>query len=83
MCELYGVPIDSKIVFQSWVNRLHPDDRERALSEINEAFTSGRRFDTTFRIVTRAGKLRHLRATAGLYRDNNLHAWMRSRWIST
>lgn len=71
MCELYGIPPDSELVFESWSNRLHPDDRERAVSEINEVFTSGKKFDTTFRIITPAGQLRHLRAAAGLYRDEN------------
>jgi len=71
MCELYGVPVDSDLVFQSWANRLHPDDRERAVSEINEVFTSGKKFNTTFRIVTPEGKLKYLRAAAGLYRDKN------------
>lgn len=71
MCDLYGVPPESDLVFESWVNRLHPDDRERAVSEINDVFTSGRKFDTTFRIVTPTGELRYLRAAAGLYRDDN------------
>ncbi len=71
MCELYGVPPNSDLVFGSWSSRLHPDDLERAVSEINAVFTHGKKFDTTFRIVTPAGQLKHLRAAAGLYRDRN------------
>ena len=71
MCDLYGVPRNTDLVFQSWANRLHPDDRDRAVTEINAVFTSGTKFDTTFRIVTPAGVVKHLRAAAGLYRDKN------------
>jgi len=48
-----------------------PDDRERAVSEISEVFKSGKKFDTTFRILTPSGELKHLRAAAGAYRDGN------------
>jgi signal transduction histidine kinase/ActR/RegA family two-component response regulator len=84
MCDLYEVPTDSDLVFESWANRLHPDDRERAVTEINAVFSSGKKFDTTFRIVTPAGKLKHLRAAAGLYRDkNNANFLYGSNWDIT
>lgn len=69
MYELYGLPPFSDLVFESWADRLHPDDRQRAVSEIGDVFKSGKKFDTTFRIVTPAGELKHVRAAAGVYRD--------------
>ena len=69
MYELYGLPPNSDLVFESWADCLHPDDRKRAVSEISDVFKSGKKFDTTFRIITPAGELKHLRAAAGVYRD--------------
>ncbi len=76
MFSLYGVSPNQNLVFDSWADRLHPDDRERAISEINEVFTSGKKFDTTFRIVTPTGEIKHLRAAAGMYRDENNNVFL-------
>lgn len=84
MFSLYGVPTDTDLVFNSWADRLHPEDRERAVSEINEVFTSGKKFDTTFRIITPAGEIKHLRAAAGMFKDENNALFMiGSNWDIT
>jgi signal transduction histidine kinase/CheY-like chemotaxis protein len=71
MFELYGLPQSADLVFDSWADRVHPDDRTRAVREVKEVFTSGQKFDTTFRILTPAGELKHLRAAASVYRDGS------------
>jgi signal transduction histidine kinase/ActR/RegA family two-component response regulator len=84
MYELYGLPPDSELVFESWSNRLHPDDSERAIFELNEVFANGKKFDTTFRIVTPSGEVKHLRAAAGVYRDEkNVEFLIGANWDIT
>ncbi len=84
MYELYGLPPNSELVFESWADCVHPDDRQRAVSEISDVFKSGKKFDTTFRIMTPAGELKHLRAAAGLYRDErNVDFLVGANWDIT
>ncbi|UTP40876.1 PAS domain S-box protein [Phenylobacterium sp. LH3H17] len=69
MYELYGWPADeappSYALFEA---ALHPDDRERVLSERRAALAGEADFDTDFRIIARGGAIRHLRARARMVR---------------
>ena len=48
----------------------HPEDRERSAREFEDAMNRGVHYDTQYRIVTRSGKTKHLRATATAIRDD-------------
>jgi len=84
MFKLYGVPNDEELVFASWADRLHPDDRERAVREIRQVFECGKKFDTSFRIITPSGEVRYIRAAAGVYRDESgVERMMGTNWDIT
>ena len=53
----------------AWAKSLHPDDRQRAEHEVEEAINNEKIFDTEFRIVWPNGDIRHIKATAKVFRD--------------
>jgi signal transduction histidine kinase len=53
----------------AWKKSLHPDDRQRAEREIEEAINNEKPFDSEFRIVRPNGDIRHIKATAKVFRD--------------
>ena len=70
MCVLYGVPAaELDVAYDTWVQRLHPDDAARAAEEIRMALGGEKVFDTEFRVVLPSGEVRHLRAFARVVRD--------------
>ena len=52
-----------------WREHLHPDDRERADGLLQQAMDDEADFDTTFRIITRVGQTKYVRAKATVFRD--------------
>ncbi|MBX5241373.1 bifunctional diguanylate cyclase/phosphodiesterase [Rhizobium sp. NLR22b] len=52
-----------------WSNAIHPDDRERAESDFEQAITARGAYDSQFRIVLPSGEIRHLRSRAHFYVD--------------
>jgi PAS domain S-box-containing protein len=63
--EIYGLPPGSgQEPSATWIDRLHPDDRERCLAETASALQGERDYDTEYRIVRPDGDLRYLKATA-------------------
>lgn len=65
MFRLYGVdPDDFSGAYEVWEQGLHPDDKQRAIDELQLALTSGGKFDTQFRIVKPNGEVRYIKASA-------------------
>ncbi len=74
MIELYQVPEsinNSRLYYDFWVCRLHPDDRKKAESLIQGCLAGENTFDTDFRIVLDTGEIRYIKASAILERDEN------------
>ncbi|MCW8132364.1 MAG: PAS domain S-box protein [Planctomycetota bacterium] len=70
MFKLYGVPPEKPVVaYEDWATRVHPDDLERARSEVKLAIMGLKAFDTSFRIVVNDGEVRHLKASARVIKD--------------
>lgn len=70
MYELYGVARDGRsLTVEAWSERLHPADADRVQSELARARGGGKPFDTTFRVVTPEGRVKHLRSAATFHRD--------------
>ena len=72
MCEIYAVSAEEKqrgLFYECWRSRLHPDDRDQAESELQEAIRSRGIFDHDFRIVLPNGQIRHIHASATLEYD--------------
>lgn len=55
----------------AWEKSLHPDDRIRAEQEFKNAISGEMSFNTEFRIVCQNGVVRHIKAVAKVFRDEN------------
>ncbi|MDL5512970.1 PAS domain-containing protein [Arenibacter sp. M-2] len=71
MFPLFGVkPKDFKGTFESWKATVHPDDLERCLKEFDMALAGIQDFKTAFRIIHPDGTIKHIKANAGIFKDN-------------
>lgn len=52
-----------------WSDAIHPDDRERAERDFEQAIAARGAYDSQFRIVLPSGEIRHLRSRAHFYVD--------------
>jgi PAS domain S-box-containing protein len=57
--------------FEAWESRLHPDYKERALQDVNDALDGTKDFFTTFAILDSKGKTKYIGARADIIRDLN------------
>jgi PAS domain S-box-containing protein len=71
MHTLYGIaPRDFAASFAAWKERVHPDDRARAVAELQKAVEGKGAFNTSFRIVRPDGQERQIRARAHVQRNS-------------
>jgi diguanylate cyclase (GGDEF)-like protein len=70
MRELYDAPAE-KIAndYNDWRNALHPDDVEEAEKVFAQALANETNYITEFRVLTRTGEVRHIRAYGIAYRS--------------
>ena len=70
MYEVYGVdPQDFNGHYDAWKNTLHPHDHDRAIQEFEQALQSSNEFSSLFRVITKTGELRFIKAKAVIERD--------------
>ena len=70
MYKLYGVAKeDFSSDFSAWENTVHPDDKERALKEVEVSINEGKEFNTQFRIRTQGGAIRHIHGQGKVFRN--------------
>ncbi len=70
MCALYGLqPGDFDGTIETWREALHPDDRARALRDVEAALKEDRPFDAEFRVLHPDGSIRHLKGYAVVQRE--------------
>ncbi len=70
MFQLYGIDKNEfSTQVDTWEKRLHPEDKEKALKELDLALGGKKQFDTVFRIVQPDGAILHLKADAIVLRD--------------
>lgn len=55
--------------YEDWLNCLHPEDRERAITEFRQAVRGDRRYDTQFRVLGPQGEIRYIKAFARVTRN--------------
>ncbi|WP_337877918.1 PAS domain-containing protein [Caldimonas sp.] len=67
--RIYGLPPQSPISRQAWLERVHPDDRERMAREVAHAHEHTTGASSEFRIVRPDGQVRHVRVVARGTRD--------------
>ena len=71
MFELYHITReDFSNAVDAWEKSLHPEDRQRAEHEIQEALNNSKPFDTQFRIIWPNGEVRYIKATAKVFFDD-------------
>ncbi|MGR9276419.1 putative bifunctional diguanylate cyclase/phosphodiesterase [Rhizobium leguminosarum] len=67
-----------------WSNAIHPDDRERAESDFEQAIATRGAYNSQFRIVLPSGEIRHLRSCAHFYVDaEGLPSFIGAEWDVT
>gem|GEM_PF-6557961 len=67
---LYGVPIGTfEGNYEGWRKRVHPEDVDDAVTQLNKATSGDANFDTVFRIIQPDGAIRILQAHALVLRD--------------
>ena len=68
--RIYGLePQSCEITFESFLARVHPDDRERTMREVKTALARGARFAYPERIVRPDGSIRELETVGGAVLD--------------
>jgi PAS domain S-box-containing protein len=72
MFKIFGINKDSFTDnYEAWQKCVHPDDKEKAFSEVNKAIKEKSIFDTVFRIIRGDGKVRYIKAYAKFQTDEN------------
>jgi len=69
MHELYDVEPGTARHVDTWRERLHPDDLGGAVEELRRSIEESGRYETEFRIITRSGEVRWIRAIATIQTD--------------
>ncbi len=70
MFELYGIKKEDFCgVHAHWLKSIHPDDKNFAVEELQQALRGEKEYDTEFRIIWPDGTVRHIKAYAQTVRD--------------
>lgn len=72
MFELYGQPRSLReqgLTFDHWRQRVHPDDMDRVVAQLQGAIAGTAVYDPIFRIVRPDGQVRYIQAAAQIERD--------------
>ncbi len=69
--ELFDVPLGGKLNYDSFMNRIHPEDRESVDLAVEQAVRSGANFGIEYRIVLGDGSIRWIAASGKRYQGSN------------
>ena len=70
MCELYGISREQFCgTVESWSGALHPEDRDRALAQVEAALEGDGELDMEFRLLHPDGTVKTIKANALVVRD--------------
>lgn len=64
-------PQSFKVSFEFGVSVIHPDDRDKAMQEMNDAINQNKEYSVKKRFVTKNGKIKHILSSGKLVRDKN------------
>jgi len=71
MYQLYNIDsFQFGSIYDGWIRRLHPDDRQRVNEEIQMAVTNKKRYDTEFRIIWSDASIHTIKATGIIEKDD-------------
>lgn len=71
MHELYDVDPGHAEDVAIWRDRLHPDDRDEAIRKLEKSIAGDGNYRAEFRIVTRSGEIRWIRAIGSIQTDED------------
>lgn len=71
MREIFDIDpgLDPQDEARQFYERVHPDDRERTLREVQEARAGGRDYDLDYRVIHRDGRVRHIFVKGAVLKD--------------
>lgn len=70
MYDLYGVnKADFEGVYDAWERTIHPDDKEKAAFEVEQAIKGKMELDTEFRIIKQDGTIAYIHAEAKVFHN--------------
>jgi two-component system, sensor histidine kinase and response regulator len=70
MYRIYGTrEEDFGGAYEAWIQGLHPEDVERAKSEVEAALRDAKEYAAEFRICRPDGSIRHIRVASKIFRD--------------
>lgn len=68
--SLYGVEEEEfGGAYEAWERHVHPEDKEKAVSELGKALSGEKEFNTEFRVVLSDGTIRHLSGVGSVIRN--------------
>lgn len=71
MYQLYGIAQDDfSGAYEAWTRGVHPEDRDQAELDVQDAISGKRPFDTEFRIVKPSGEMCYLMGKAQVFHDS-------------
>ncbi|MEQ9340769.1 MAG: EAL domain-containing protein [Hyphomicrobiales bacterium] len=74
MRELYSIPDDvTPNAVDHWKDKLHPDDRDQAIEEFEEAIATGGTYKSVFRVLQADGQVRWIRTIGASHLDPSGH----------
>lgn len=77
MRELYDIADDVEILnLDHWKAALHPDDGAKAEAVIKQAVATGKTYNSEFRVLTRKGEIRWIRAIGAVHEDEGRHRYI-------
>lgn len=69
--EIIGFTNDEEMKHRNgWLNRIHPEDRERVVAHTQESLTTGQGFRTEYRVVHDDGSVHYVMAAGSLQQDD-------------
>lgn len=77
--EYTGVPAEELLGFE-WLTQVHPDDRERAVSEWKKSLEGDAEYESDYRIRNRRGVYRYFKCRGAALKDANGRAL---KWFGT
>ncbi|MCG9880925.1 MAG: PAS domain S-box protein [Bacteroidia bacterium] len=76
MYDIFGVEASQfKNDYEAFSQTLHPEDREKVQEDIKEAIANNEDYKNVFRIITKDGETRYIKAVSKTFRDDSGNAY--------
>ena len=72
--ELYDIPLGTTILFETWLNSLHPDDQQTVLILAQQILVGEAEYETEFRVIHSDNSIHFLKSYGVVMRDDQGNA---------